>query len=134
MATRAAIDTSSALIKSYTTGTAATVGYCGKFSSEGVVTNCGANEAADVVFIETGVTGDPVQCVLITSDACPMVVVGTGGATAGDYLKTVADGVASVGTLGGGTTLKNVVGKALQTGVAGDQIAMQIVAFASVSA
>lgn len=134
MATRANIDLSSALIKTYTVGTAATEGYCGKFSAEGVVTNCGANEAADVVFLETKATGLLVQCVLITSDACPMVIVGTGGATAGDYLKTVADGVASVGTLGGGTTLKNVVGKALQTGVAGDQIAMQIVAFASVSA
>jgi len=134
MATRANVDLARAIIKTYTVGTAATNGYCGKFSAENVVTNCGANEAADVVFLETAVTGAPVQCVLITSSAPVMVVVGTGGATAGDYLKTVSDGVTSVGTLGGGTTLKNVVGKALQTGVAADQIAMQIIAFASVSA
>jgi hypothetical protein len=134
MATRANIDLQGAKVKYYTVGTAATAGYFGKFSAEGVVTNCGANESAAVVFIETATTGNRVQCLPISSDCFPMAIVGTGGATAGDYLKTVSDGVTSVGTLGGGTSVKRVVAMALQTGVVGDQIAVQLTPFESVSA
>lgn len=136
MAARATVDTSLALIKSATVKAASsvTVGYPIKFHTDGTVLNCTAGDAAIGFALETGAAGETVQYVLVGSTAIVQAKVGTGGSTIGLWQKAANDGVTNTGTLGGGTTLVNVVGLAVQTGVAADMIGVIPIAFAGVSA
>lgn len=62
--------------------------------------------------------------------------VGTGGATRGSWAVVVdADGrVTNAAALGGGTVARNVVGKFEETGVAGDEVGLILIAFTGASA
>jgi hypothetical protein len=63
--------------------------------------------------------------VAVLAGACVIPVkVGTGGATFGALLQTVADGVTNVTPVAAGTTLVWAHGFAVETGVAGDLIGM----------
>lgn len=86
----------------------------------------------DGIALETKAAGERVQ-VLIGEGICK-VKVGTGGATRGEYAVVVADGLTNSGTLGGGSVVKQLVGKFLQTGVAGDVVGLRFSPFVSVSA
>jgi len=55
-------------------------------------------------------------------------LVGTGGATAGDPLKWVANGLTTA-TVGGGTVKLTVLGQALDTGVLADLIPVNLAGF-----
>jgi hypothetical protein len=72
-----------------------------------------------------GAAGDKVGIALLAGSGIIPVKVGTGGATRGTFAKIVADGVASftVNTAAAGT-LRPVVGKFTQTGVAGDVVGL----------
>ena len=136
MAARATIDTSLALIKSATVKAASNVteGYAIKFHTDGTVLNATAGDAAIGYALETGAAAAVVSYVVMGSGAIVKAKVGTGGATIGAWLKMANDGVTDAGTLGGGTTLVNVVGLAVQTGVAADFIGVLPIAFAGVKA
>jgi hypothetical protein len=57
----------------------------------------------------------------------------SGTVTAGSYVECGTDGVQDR-TLGGGTVVRYIVGKALQTGVDGDFLGVEALNFAGVSA
>lgn len=136
MATRACIDLTRATIRSYTVkaASAVTAFKAVKFntSDETQALDCTAGDQADGYALETGAAGDVVQVATFISGGAAKALVGTGGCTVGDWLKVVSDGVTTI-TPGGGTTLRQVVGKALQTGVAGDHVAVELTHFATVS-
>jgi len=90
-----------------------------------------AAASCDGIALETAAAGARVQVLL--GDGIVKVKVGTGGATRGLYAVVVDDGLTNSGTLGGGTVLKNIVGKFLQTGVAGDVVGLRFHPFAAVS-
>lgn len=89
----------------------------------------GANEKAIGIAIESGVAGDTIQVSLFGYAIVP-VKVGTGGATHGEFAICAADGATNQ-TLGGGTTVKYVIGRFLQTGVVGDKVGLLLGNFAS---
>ncbi len=136
MATRANEDLKYALVKTYEVagGQSVTVGLLVKLASDTTVQNAGANERGVGVALETGAAGARVQIAMLAGSAQLRVKVGTGGATRGGYLNHATDGFKDVGTLGGGTVLKEVIGMALQSGVAGDFIAVLPTPFSGVSA
>jgi hypothetical protein len=106
-----------------------------KFSSNGEteVDVCGAGDAAYGVAMET-VVGDGTKQVEIAVSCGGIVPVKiVGNVTCGDYLECGASGFVSR-TLGGGTTLRHITGKATQTGVNGDLIGCILGQFAGVSA
>lgn len=101
-----------------------TKGYVVKLSgADDKVENCEAGDSGFGVALETGAAGAKVQIALLCGAVRLKVVVGTGDATRDTFLTTVANGVTDVATLGGGTTAVEVVLKALESGVAGDEIA-----------
>ena len=109
----------------------ATRGLCGVFTAEHTVRDATAGENASVWFYETKAAGEFVQCVLLNSTAVvPMKASGT--VTAGEYLEVGTDGVQNR-TLGGGTTVRYIVGKAMQTGVDNDIVGVMTQCFAGVS-
>jgi hypothetical protein len=110
----------------------ATRGLCGKFTAEHTVADCAAGENASVVFLETKAAGEYVQAVLLNSGAVA-IMKASGTVTAGQYLICGTDGVENQ-TLGGGTTVKYIVGKALQTGVDNDYLGVMTGCFAGVGA
>jgi hypothetical protein len=120
-------------IKTYTVGTAVTLGLAVKLSADDTVTDCGANDLPVGIALETGVTGARVQVAMLGSGGQQRVKVGTGGATRNKFATCAADGLTDI-TIGGGTTVKYVVGQFLQTGVAGDFVAIQPALFAGVTA
>lgn len=136
MAARATVETSLALKRSATVKAASSVteGYAIKFHTDGTVLNCTAGDAADGYALESGAAGEVVSYIAVGSTASVKAKVGTGGATIGAWLKMANDGVTDAGTLGGGTTLINIVGKAVQTGNAADFIGVIPIAFAGVKA
>jgi len=105
--------------KGYAVYVNATIG----FNKQPKVTLAGANAANVIGIVEDGgrQSGDEV-CVVV-SGSVEMAILGTGGATVGDFLKTDSNG-ALVTSLGSGTD--NVVAVALGTGVAGDFIPVQL--------
>jgi hypothetical protein len=123
MATRAIVDLSKCLIKTFPVKAASSVtaGYAIKIDGTDVL-NCSAGDAANGIAIATAAAGEMVDFALAFGGGVVAVKVGTGGATAGLYGKAVADGVADAGALGGSTTLVNIVCQFLQTGVAGDVV------------
>jgi hypothetical protein len=139
MAVRATYDlgNNAAKIKTYTvaSGQATTEGRPVKFASaDEEVQTAGAGEACWGIALETKAAGERVQVLVSEGDALVKVKVGTGGATRGAHAVIVADGVTNSGTLGGGSTLVNVVGTFAQTGVAGDVVGMKFRQFAAVKA
>lgn len=137
MATRANEDLKNALVKTYTVAASqtATLGLVVVLSgADDTIDDAGANVLGIGVALETAVAGARCQVAMLAGSAQIRVKVGTGGATRGSMLKTATDGVTDTGTLGGGTTLVQVVGMALQSGVAGDFIAMLPCPHSSVSA
>lgn len=110
-----------------------TAGYPVKMDGTDVL-NCTAGDAAVGYAMATAAAGELVEIALIGSSGIVKAKVGTGGCTAGAWLKAANDGAINSGTLGGGTTLVNVIGKALQTGSAGDFVGVVPIGFAGVSA
>lgn len=136
MAVRALLDLGPGpYIKTFTVaaGQAATEGRPLSFaaSDEEVQTTAAAAAVTCGIALETKAAGERVQ--VLVGEGVVKVKVGTGGATRGLYGVVVADGVTNSGTLGGGTTLKNIVGRFLQTGVAGDVVGLVFRPFATVS-
>lgn len=134
MATRALEDLSLASIKTYTVGTACTLGMGVKLSADDTITNCGAGEDGIAVALETKASGARAQVALLAGAPTLKVLVGTGGATRNAYGYMAADGLTNVGTLGGGTTAKKVLVKFLQSGSAGDYVGAIPAPFIGVSA
>lgn len=87
----------------------------------GVVVAIGGNKA-----VTAGAAGDRVSVALLAGACVIPVLVGTGGATRGAYLQSVADGLTDVtATAVAATPVYTAVhGIAMQTGVAGDLIGM----------
>lgn len=104
---------------------AVTKGFRVKFSgADNQVENCGAGEDGFAIALASGVAGDTVICALEGHQVIP-VKVGTGGATRGAFARCVADGMTDV-TIADGTTPRNIPGKFLQTGVAGDEVGLLV--------
>jgi hypothetical protein len=137
MATRAQIDLSpNPKVKTYTAATGETIteGRAVKLASaDEEIAACAAGNAALGIALDSCAAGERAE-VLISPDAICKVKVGTGGATRGLWAVVVSDGLTDSGTLGGGTTLVNVIGRFLQTGVVGDTVAFQFHPFAAVKA
>jgi|GEM_PF-5377022 len=136
MAVRALLDLGPGpYIKTFTVaaGQSATEGRPVSFASadEEVLTTA-AGASCDGIALETKAAGERVQ--VLMGDGLVKVKVGTGGATRGSYAVVVADGVTNSAALGGGTVVRHIVGKFLQTGVAGDVVGLRFSPFAAVSA
>lgn len=136
MAIRAIEDLKYALIKTVTVGTGCTKGKALKITADEpmTMTDCSANESADAVALETKATGLQCQVAMLSGACIVKVLVGTGGATRGSFAKVVSDGFTNAGTLGGGTTAQEVVGKFVQSGNVGDYVGMQPASFTGVKA
>ena len=92
--------------------------------ADDTVATAGANGNCLGVALETGVAAAKVQIAMFGGSAGVIPVkVGTGGATQGAYAIATSDGFTDQ-TLGGGTTVKYVVGKFAQTGVVGDIVGL----------
>lgn len=72
--------------------------------------------------------------VLLPFNAIEAMLVGTGGTTAGKKQKVVSDGITDAPANGGGTTDVEIVGIALQSGVAGDYVGVGLFFGSRVSA
>lgn len=136
MPARATEDLSKALIKSakVAAGQIVTAGFPIKRVAGGFVQNCAADEASDGIALDDGTAGKAVSYVVNGSPAIVKAKVGATPVVAGTYVKMGAAGVIPVGVLGGGTVLKNVVGRAYDDGAAADEIGVVPLGFASVSA
>jgi hypothetical protein len=111
----------------------ATKGKCGVFDTDDtLVLDATAGQNPDLVFLETKAAGEQVRCALLTGGSVIPVLVGTGGATAGEYALVANDGLTNQ-TLGGGTTVKYIAGKFLRTGVVGDVVGLIAGNFAGVA-
>ena len=91
-----------------------------------------AGQNADVIFMATAAAGEEVACALLTGGCVLPVKVGTAGVTFGEYVEVGTTGVIDR-TLGGGTTVRYIIGKALDTQVSADIVGVAIGQFASVS-
>ena len=72
--------------------------------------------------------------ILLFGQAIIEMTVGTGGSTRGKLQWMVANGVTDAPPNGGGTNSVIIVGRAMQSGIPGDNIGVLISAFRSVSA
>lgn len=129
-ATRARETFSHENILTFTVGTACTKGYAVKLSGANQITNCGAGDDGIGVAMETVASAGKANILL--HGPVKKVTVGTGNATRGTYAKMAADGFTDL-SLGGGTTSRACHGIFLETGVAGDEVAMMMVKFSGVS-
>ncbi len=138
MTVRAMLDLGpSAKVKTYTVVAAgsAVEGRPVSFNtSDQEVTLTAAGAKCDGIALETKAAGERVQVLISEGDGIVKVKVGTGGATRGLYGVVVSDGLTNSGTLGGGTTLVNVIGQFIETGVVGDVVGFKFNQFASVKA
>ena len=90
----------------------------------------GANGKVIGVALESGIAGDAVQICLLSGGAIVPAKTGTAGVTAGEYV--IMDTLGFVNqTLGGGTTVKYVAGKALTTATVGEYFDLEVGQFAS---
>lgn len=133
MAVRAVENLTNACIMDFTvaSGQAATLGKCVKFSGDdNEIALSGATDVDTIgVALSTQTAGERVQVCMLTGGCVVKVLVGTGGATRGKYAIVTTDGVTDQ-TLGGGTTVKYIVGKFVQSGSAGDYVGMIPIGFA----
>lgn len=102
-----------------------TKGMSVKFSgADNQIENCEAGDDGIGVALASGVAGDTVPVRLDGAAVIP-VLVGTGTATRGLYAVTVADGHINQ-AIADGTTVRNLRGKFMQSGVAGDLVGLLI--------
>jgi hypothetical protein len=135
MPARATVDTSRCRISSATVKAASTFTKYKAIKRNGAeVLDCAAGDAPDGYAVKTASPGEQGAFIAVNEPGIVEVLVGTGGATAGAFAKVVADGMADAGVLGGGTTLQNIAGKFVDTGVAGDRVGLMPMAFAAVKA
>lgn len=126
MAVRPLDHTSCALVLKYTVQAAGTVtkGMCVKLGTvETDVLSASTNEKAIGIALESGVAGDIVNIAMLGCGGIVPVLIGTGGSTHGEHAICTTNGVTNQ-TLGGGTTVKYIVGTFLETCVVGDYGAM----------
>ncbi len=88
-----------------------------------------ANDKHIGIAMSSGVAGERVQVELLFAKIVP-VIVGTGGATRGEWGRLATDGYTDQ-TLGGVQTVKYCGGVFLQSGVAGDWVGLGVGALAS---
>lgn len=115
------------LIRTYTVQAAGAVtkGMSVKLgTSEDEVLNASTNDKAIGYATETKAAGERVE-ICMAGYAIVPVLVGTGDATHGEHAIAAANGLTNQ-TLGGGTTVKYIEGIFLQTGVAGDTVALLV--------
>lgn len=127
MATRAIRSEQFGLVKTYSvpSGKAVTKGKRVKFSgADDSIEDCGAGDNGFAIALEPAAALGQAQ-VLLEGSAVVPVLVGTGGATRGAHAVPVADGFTDK-TLGGGSTVANVSGKFMQTGVKGDYVGLLV--------
>lgn len=133
MAARPADTTCKSLIQSRTIQAAAAAVTAGMPVKLGTLATdvllAGANEKAIGIALDSGVAGDRINVSFFGYAIVP-VKVGTGGATHGEFAICAADGATNQ-TLGGGTTVKYVIGRFIETGVVGDKVGLLIGNFAS---
>lgn len=125
MATRAHNIKDNAIIRKYLIPNTKVVteGFRVKFSgADDQIENCGANEDGFAIALQSGVAGEWVE-VMLEGFAVVKVKVGTGGATRGLFAKFLADGFTDQ-AIADGTTVRNLAGKFLQTGVVGDMVGL----------
>jgi len=105
-------------------------------TSDSQIAYTAAGGAAYGVTQEAGVVGKVITVAVLGCGETTRVKVGTGGATRGGWAVVVdADGrVANAPALGGGMVARNIVGKFEETGVAGDQVGLLLIAFTGASA
>ena len=84
------------------------------------------------IALQTAAVGKRVNCLLFGLVLVEMIV-GTGGATRGKFVWKVADGVTDAPANGGGTTSVILIGRAMQSGVPKDRIAVLLSPQRSVS-
>lgn len=129
-ATRPIVDLSRSIIKSYTVKAASTctVYFPVKFNSadETQILDCAAADQADGVALETGVAGAQVQIVLYAGGGIAAMKVGAAGCTVGKFVAFDTLGVVDATTVGGGTVMQHIVGRAMQTGVSGDIVGIDL--------
>lgn len=133
MATRALeiLDHKGAIIRPFTVPAAKTVtrGQAVKHSgADDAVENVAATTDFGIgIALDAGVAGDTVR-VALWGSGIVKALVGTGAATRGAPAKFVADGLTD-GTNGGGSTNRPSLGQFLESGVAGDLVALNLGAF-----
>lgn len=149
MAARAHRNYAFAIIRAYTieAGQQVVVGKTCKFgTSDGTIQDAGANsdlaigvvrphpKAVNGVITAASLNANDVVEVLHPFNAIEAMLVGTGGTTRGKKQVVVADGITDAAPTGGGTTAVEVVGIALQTGVALDLVGVGLIFSSRVSA
>lgn len=128
MAIRPLDHTSNALVLKYIVQApgAVTKGMLVKLGTlETDVLNATTNEKAVGVALETGAAGDTVNIAMLGCGGVVPVLIGTGGSTHGEHAICTTNGVTNQ-VLGGGTTVKYIVGTFLETCVVGDYGAMAL--------
>ena len=125
---------SNALIYSFESGCATAVGegVPVKFAGDDdTMALAGANDPLAIGLCRKAYTaamstaGKPIE-VILNGLVIKKVKVGTGGATRGTDAITVADGFTDAAANGGGTTSQIILGKFVQTGVAGDEVGLMM--------
>jgi len=105
-------------------------------TSDSQVAYTAAGGAAYGFTLEAGAVGAVIPVVVTGCGETTRVKVGTGGATRGSWAVVVgaAGEVTNAAALGGGTVARNIVGKFEETGVAGDEVGLVLIAFTGASA
>jgi hypothetical protein len=125
MAARADNKISLGTVQDFFASGTVTRGFRVKFGAgDDLCVNCGAGESGIGIALADATTGQSVQILLEGHAVVPMKV-GTGGATRGGFAVPVADGVTTQ-AIADGTTPRHLVGKFMQTGVAGDLVGVLI--------
>ena len=134
MALRARVKTEHALRDSYVAGVPINEGDEVAFGADDdtVVESALNDDTAIGVAVSDALQGKRVEIVLYGS-AIVLMVVGTGGSTRGKWQWKVAGGVTDAPANGGGTRAVSLVGRAMQSGLAGDQIGVLLGGFRAVS-
>lgn len=130
MATRAITDLSRSTIKSYTVKAAGTctANFPVKYnaSDETQILDCAAGEQADGVAQATVAAGSLADIVLFTTGGIAPMKVGTAGVTVGKFVVMHTLGVVDSAAVGGGTNVLHIIGRAVQTGVVGDIVGIDL--------
>jgi hypothetical protein len=120
------------IIRNYTVATGQTVrgGFAVKFASDDQeIQEAGADSELAIgvarVIGHTYAAGERVE--VVQSNAIAEMKVGTGGVTCGKDARMISDGITDAPAFViGGATLVPVIGKILQTGVAGDVVGVMV--------
>lgn len=134
MAARPTKKIQNALIETWTVTAAATATQYmpATLTAEKTARDSTSGENCSAIFLETKAAGEKVQVAILAGGAVIPVKVGVAGATQGGYAEVGTTGLVDR-TLGGGTTVRYIAGKFLETGVSGDIVGMIAGQFAGVS-